>query len=84
VGREIQLRPDWDAVKLDVMRTGLLAKFRQHDQLRRLLLSTGNRPLHEDSANDATWGWKNGAGQDLLGLLLCEVRKTLTTEQHRN
>jgi len=41
VGRTVALRPDWEEIKMDVMLKGLLAKFRQHEQFRDLLLSTG-------------------------------------------
>lgn len=77
LGREIRLRPDWEEVKLTVMRTGLTEKFRQNFRLRQLLLSTGNRPIHEDSPHDSEWGWMNGEGQDRLGKLLMELRETL-------
>ena len=40
-------RRDWDSVKLDVMYKALLAKFLQHERLRQLLLSTGDRKLIE-------------------------------------
>ena len=77
LGRRLQLRADWESVKIDVMRRGLLAKFTQHPELRRLLLATGDRPIHEDSAHDAEWGWMNGRGRDLLGRLLVDIRTTL-------
>ena len=79
-GRQVMLRPDWEAVKLEVMRTGLLAKFRQNPKLRQLLLTTRMRPIHEQSTNDAEWGWENGQGQDLLGRILGEVREILRNE----
>ena len=82
LGREMRLRPDWEDVKLTVMRTGLHEKFRQNAYLGQLLLSTGNRPIHENSPHDAEWGWMNGAGQDLLGSLLIEIRPLLRAELH--
>lgn len=83
LGRQVRLRPDWDEVKLAVMQTGLTEKFRQDFVLGRLLLSTGNRPIHEDSPHDSEWGWMNGEGQDLLGLLLNEIRQLLRADLHR-
>jgi hypothetical protein len=76
-GRVVQLRPDWEKVKIDVMRQGLMAKFTQHAGLRQLLLDTGDRVIHEASPNDAIWGWMGGSGQDLLGKLLVETRATI-------
>ena len=36
----LQVRPDWDAAKLGVMRVALAAKFRQHEGPRAMLLAT--------------------------------------------
>ncbi len=77
LGRRIPLRPDWEEIKIDVMRAALKAKFEQHPELRELLRSTGFRPIHEDSAYDGVWGWMDGEGQDLLGRLLVEIRDEL-------
>lgn len=74
------LRPNeivrnWENVKLQVMKIGLLAKFSQNPDLKKMLLSTGNVPIHEDSSHEV-YGVKNG-GLDMLGRLLMEVRKEL-------
>ena len=72
------LRNDWEKVKCDVMLKALLAKFTQHEDLKRLLLSTGNRHLVEHTSNDSFWGdGGNGSGQNNLGRLLMEVRQAL-------
>jgi predicted NAD-dependent protein-ADP-ribosyltransferase YbiA (DUF1768 family) len=42
-------RADWLEVNIAMMDTVLEAKFAQHRSLRRLLRSTGSRPLIEDS-----------------------------------
>ncbi|CAG8564401.1 11678_t:CDS:2 [Funneliformis caledonium] len=56
-GRKAQgLRPDWEQVKDDVMRTALKAKFTQHQTLKKLLLSTKDAKLAEDSPTDSYWG----------------------------
>ena len=39
-GRPGLVRPDWEAAKLDVMHAALLAKFRQHEAPRAMLLAT--------------------------------------------
>ena len=79
--RQLPRPPNWDRERLEVMRVALLAKFRQHPDLRALLLSTGERPIHEAAPHDATWGWLDGRGQDLLGRLLMEVRAQLRQEE---
>lgn len=77
LGRRLELRRDWDSVRVEVMRRGLEAKFSQHAELRELLLSTGSQAIHEDARHDFIWGWGRGAGRDLLGKLLMEVREGL-------
>src|SRR5437016_1195870 len=81
VRRASRLRPDWEAVKVGVMREALEAKFRQHEDLERLLLSTGDARLVEHTENDAFWGdGGDGSGRNMLGQLLMELRQKLRTE----
>jgi hypothetical protein len=75
-------RSDWDAVKDDVMREALRAKFTQHDHLRRMLLGTGDAALAEHTASDRYWGdGGDGTGHNRLGALLMEVRAQLRSGQ---
>ncbi len=74
-----RMRRDWMAVRDDVMRTALMAKFTQHDDLRAVLLGTGAAVLVEHTNNDSYWGdGGDGSGVNRLGLLLMEVRAGLT------
>jgi len=60
-------RPDWDLVKIDIMRDVLRAKVLQHEYVRRKLLETGDRELVENSWRDDFWGWgPNQDGQNQL------------------
>jgi hypothetical protein len=63
------------------MRHVLRAKFTQHDDLRQLLLSTGDARIVEAGrvANvvNCTWGEVNGKGRNMLGVLLMELRTEL-------
>lgn len=71
-------RADWDAVKLDVMRSILLEKVRQHEYVKYKLLSTQKRELIEDSWRDDFWGWgPDRNGQNWLGKLWMEIRDEL-------
>ena len=47
MGRSLErpLRPDWEAVKENIMREVLRAKFIQHSELQSLLLSTGDAQI---------------------------------------
>jgi ribA/ribD-fused uncharacterized protein len=75
------LPPNWDSIKLDVMRAGLKLKF-DDPKLKALLLSTGDAELVESSYRDMFWGkHPNGnAGENHLGKLLMELRTELKEE----
>jgi ribA/ribD-fused uncharacterized protein len=82
--RSRPLRPDWEAVKDEVMRTAVRAKFTQHPELRDQLLATGDAYLIEHTKNDSYWGdGGDGSGKNMLGRILMEVREELraATEQ---
>ena len=72
IGRNVELRPDWEDVKYDVMLKCLRAKY-AIPYFRRQLLSTGYKEIREDSPTDRVWGWRDG-GQNLLGKALMQVR----------
>jgi N-glycosidase YbiA len=74
-------RPDWDEVKVDIMRSILKSKVLQHEYVRRKLLDTGNRKLVENSWRDDFWGWgPNKDGQNHLGKLWMEIRDELNND----
>jgi len=77
-GYTAKLRPGWDeGIKEEVMLKGLRAKFKQYPALRKILLSTGDAAIHEDSPTDMYWGYVKGKGKDRLGKLLMQVREEL-------
>lgn len=79
--RKRPLRPDWEAVKEDVMRQAVYAKFAQNLDICQILLDTGNQHLVENSPVDYTWGCgKDGSGQNRLGHILVELRERLRQE----
>lgn len=79
--RKRKLRRDWESVKIGVMREAVEAKFRQHDDLRVLLLSTGEAKLIEHTENDDFWGdGGDGSGRNELGRVLMAVRERLRKE----
>ena len=73
---------NWSRIKYDRMRQVLHAKFTQHDDLGQLLLSTGDARIVEAgsvaNAVNCTWGEVNGRGQNMLGILLMELRAELS------
>ncbi len=71
-------RPDWAAVKRDIMRRADLAKFTQHPDLAERLLATGTAELIEDSPFEPFWGaGYDGSGENWAGRVLMEVRDQL-------
>jgi N-glycosidase YbiA len=79
--RKRKLRRDWESAKLGVMREAVEAKFRQHADLRALLLATGDAKLVEHTENDAFWGdGGDGSGRNELGRILMSVRDRLRSE----
>ncbi|MBY2941874.1 NADAR family protein [Rhizobium leguminosarum] len=78
------ISPGWSKTKFDRMRRVLHAKFTQHQDLRELLLSTGASRLVETATTDnevnRLWGEVNGVGQNMLGVLLMELRDQLRVE----
>lgn len=79
------VRSDWSKIKFDRMRAVLRAKFTQHEDLRELLVSTGQARLVEsatvDNAVNRLWGEVNGKGKNMLGALLMELRTELAAER---
>ena len=86
MGRHATLRPDWEEVKVDVMREGLRKKF-AIPELRAMLLATGDEELIAGNTwHDRTWGRCvcdkcGGQGQNLLGQLLMELRTEIRYEE---
>ncbi len=79
--RERPLRPDWEAVKDDIMREVLRAKFAQDASMRSLLLSTGDAELVEHATHDRYWAdGGDGSGKNRLGQLLVKLRRELRRE----
>lgn len=79
--RSRPLRADWEEVKNDVMREALHAKFTQHPDMRENLVATGTAEIVEHTSNDSYWGdGGDGTGTNMLGVLLMEIRESLTDE----
>jgi ribA/ribD-fused uncharacterized protein len=68
-------RKDWFDVKFDIMMKAIGAKFEQHDDLRDILVSTGNAILKEHTELDHYWAdGGDGSGRSRLGEALMAVR----------
>lgn len=83
-------RPDWDSVRLVIMRWCLEVKLAQNwDSFSELLRSTGDRQIVEHSRRDDFWGAKpvddeRLAGANYLGLLLEKLRRKANRESRES
>jgi len=86
-----QSRPDWDEVRVPIMRWCLRAKLVQNwEKFSSLLMTTADQPIVEDSRRDDFWGAVASkedpnilVGCNVLGRLLMEIRDRLrSTSAH--
>lgn len=79
-------RVDWDEIRVPVMKWCLRVKLAQNwASFGELLLSTGDKPIVEDTQKDDFWGAiKNERGEfhgkNVLGRLLMELREKLKND----
>jgi ribA/ribD-fused uncharacterized protein len=90
LGREIKNYDDekWSKVRYNIVFEGTMCKYTQNEELKRLLMDTGNLQLVEASPYDSIWGigmdvndenlmdtdkW----GQNLLGKIITNVRECI-------
>jgi ribA/ribD-fused uncharacterized protein len=90
--RGLTLRPDWDTVKLEIMRALVLDKARRNPEVGDWLVATGNGHIQEGNTwGDVFWGValtdmpargiKAGQGQNHLGRIWMEVRDRIREER---
>ena len=76
--KEDNIREDWDKVKEGIMLDIVRAKFTQNEELKRLLINTGDAYLVEGNYwGDVYWGMCDGEGDNKLGKILMRVREEL-------
>lgn len=85
LGRTVELRPDWEQKKVLIMNNLLIHKFHENPVLRKKLVSTGVTPLiATNTRHDNYWGdcacplCRREIGQNMLGELLMDIRKSYT------
>ena len=77
-GRKVNLRDDWEKVKVEVMYKINLDKFTRHEDLRAKLMATGDAHLVEGNDwGDRFWGVCEGKGANQLGVILMRIRSEL-------
>ncbi|CAG9956443.1 unnamed protein product [Clonostachys rosea f. rosea IK726] len=95
LGRQVKgfTEAGWDAVKFEVVQLANVAKFSQNEELRAILLGTGDRELVEAATNDRIWGigmdekqgratmnTRENWGHNLLGKALVGARVRILIE----
>jgi len=84
-GRKLDIRPDWETKKIDVMRIALELKFAPGTPYHELLMATGDLEITEwNNWHDRYWGKcrchiHQGSGENHLGRLLMEIRTKYQT-----
>ncbi len=76
--REIELVDNWEDIKIDRMRLALILKFSQHPELLEKLKKE-DELIEKNNWGDTFWGVDidTGEGDNILGILLDEVRRLL-------
>lgn len=75
LGRTVDMRADWEQVKVAVMRELIEKKFMANTKHGNMLIATGDAELIEGNTwGDRFWGVCGGVGLNILGRLLMEHR----------
>ncbi len=75
LGQTIEVRHNWDKVKIIAMNNALQSKFHLNAELRKKLASTGDKYIEETNHwNDTFWGVCDGVGENHLGHILMMIR----------
>ena len=73
-GRTIDIRPDFDMIKLYLMQSLTWKKYQNNDQLLKRLMDTTGIIEETNDWGDTFWGVCNGEGSNHLGRIIMGVR----------
>lgn len=76
LGKRVELRKDWDKVKLSIMRDILQSKFSDEKLKKRLISTYPHKLVEGNDWNDDYWGviLETGKGENNLGKILEDLR----------
>ena len=79
LGKRVNLRPDWEEVKLGIMEEICRIKFSDEDLKQKLIATFPSRLIEGNTWNDTFWGVskKTGKGRNHLGEILMKIRADL-------
>lgn len=76
---------NWEFIKDEVMRIAIQAKVNQHQDVRELLISTGDSVIIEHTAKDHYWAdGGDESGLNRLGIILMETRAIFRSKSYLN
>jgi ribA/ribD-fused uncharacterized protein len=79
LGQRVELRPNWEEVKIEVMTEVVRAKFTQNEDCKIRLVRTEDEELVEHNTwGDRFWGVCKGVGENHLGQILMKIRSELS------
>lgn len=80
-GHAIQVREDWEEIKLQVMSDLVFQKFNNNQELRKKLLDTETCIIIEGNTwNDRFWGVCRGRGENHLGRIIMQTRTAIRAQ----
>ena len=80
-GSRVELRPDWEEIKIHVMNKLVRFKFASHPNLAKKLQETGRKEIVEgNNWGDQFWGVSGGKGRNELGKILMVIREELNQD----
>lgn len=81
-GRKVNLRNNWESIKIGIMTDLVATKFETHEDLLDKLAATGSQELVEgNNWNDTFWGVCRGKGRNELGKILMRVRSCIEEDE---
>ena len=76
-GRLVELRSDWEHVKVDIMYNIIKQKFSSKKLANKLIETKDSELIEGNTWGDTFWGVCKGEGKNMLGKILMQVRKEL-------
>lgn len=77
LGRMVEMRYDWEDVKLQIMLFYVQKKFKDHPKLAAALKETTGKLVEVNTWGDQYWGECKGWGLNMLGEILMQIRAEL-------
>lgn len=83
-GKKVDVRNDWDKVKLEIMEDLNRQKYNQ-EPFKSKLIQTGNQIIQEGNTwGDTFWGICRGVGKNNLGKIIMKIRSELQNNDLTN